>query len=66
MRYIQAGLLLLILAAMIIFAVQNTQAVNVRFLAWGVSAPLALAVLGTYILGMLSGGAVVWVLNRLL
>ena len=66
MRYVQAGLLVLVLASLFLFALQNTQAVTVKFIAWGWSAPLALAVVSAYVVGMLSGGAVVWALKRLM
>jgi lipopolysaccharide assembly protein A len=64
MRFINAVLLLTFLAALAIFAVQNTQTVTVRFLNWALSAPLALLSLVLYFVGMLSGWNVVSFLRR--
>ena len=58
MRFIQATLLLLFLAAVGIFALQNNNTTGVRFLNWGVQAPISVLVVGVYLLGMISGGAV--------
>ena len=65
MRFVHALLLLIFLAAVFLFAVQNTDAVTVRFLDRGASLPLALLILGVYLLGMLSGWSVLGLLNRL-
>ncbi len=55
-------LVLLALAAAVgTFAYQNAGAVDVQFLTWGRSAPLAAVVGAGYVLGMLSGWAVVGV-----
>ena len=58
MRIIQATLLLLFLAAVGVFALQNNNTTNINFLNWGVSAPISVLVVGVYLLGMISGGAV--------
>ncbi|MBX6314826.1 MAG: LapA family protein [Isosphaeraceae bacterium] len=59
MRYIQALALLIFLAAVVIFAVQNTQTITVRFLDWGLTAPTALMIVAVYLLGMISGWSLV-------
>jgi len=64
MRSLQAALLLAFLGAVAVFAVQNDQAVAVRFLRWGVTAPMALTVVAAYLVGMLSGWTVVAFLRR--
>lgn len=64
MRTLQALLLLIFLAAVGLFAVQNTAATPVRFLDRSVTAPLALLIVGVYVLGMLSGWTVVSFLRR--
>ena len=58
MRFIQATLLLLFLAAVGIFAIQNNAMTTVQFWTWKVSAPSSIVVVGVYLLGMISGGAV--------
>jgi putative membrane protein len=64
MRSILAIILLAFLVTIGIFAVQNTQAVEVRFLNWILNAPFALLAIGIYLAGMLSGGSVVAFLRR--
>lgn len=64
MRIILAAVLLAFLGAVVVFAVQNTGAVTVRFLNWGVTVPFALLAILIYIAGMLSGGSVVAFLRR--
>ncbi len=57
MRFLQATLFFLFLAAVGIFALQNNELIAVKFLTWGVSAPISVLVVGVYVLGTLSGGA---------
>jgi lipopolysaccharide assembly protein A len=64
MRFIQAFLLLAFLAAVVVFAFQNTQVVTVQLFDRAVSAPVALTVVAVYLLGMLSGWTVVAFLGR--
>jgi len=64
MRFVQAILLLVFLGALGIFAVQNTNTITVRFLGWGITAPLALVSLAVYLLGMLTGWTVVAFVSR--
>lgn len=64
MRYVQVVLFLIFLGALLIFAVQNQQSVSIRFLNWGVTAPLALQAVAIYLLGMLSGWTVVAFVRR--
>lgn len=64
MRFLQITLLLAFLAAVAAFALQNNALVAVRFLAWGISAPISLLVVGVYLLGMISGGALIGFLRR--
>ncbi len=59
MRYIQAVILLVFLAAIGVFAVQNRDIITVRFLTWNLSEPVALVTVVVYFLGMLSGWTVV-------
>jgi putative membrane protein len=66
MRTVYAILLLLFLGVVMVFAVQNQQPMTVRFATYAMNAPIALTVIGAYILGMMSGATVVGLLNRLL
>jgi uncharacterized integral membrane protein len=66
MRTFYLIVLLLLLVAVLVFAVQNTQAVTLHFPGAELTTPLAQMVIGVYVLGMLSGATVVGLLNRLL
>jgi lipopolysaccharide assembly protein A len=59
MRYIQPVILLVFLAAIGVFAVQNRDVITVRFLTWNLSQPVAFVTVVVYLLGMLSGWTVV-------
>jgi putative membrane protein len=59
MRYLQAIVFLAFLAAVGIFAAQNTSLITVRFLNWSVSQPVAILTVAAYVLGMFSGWTVV-------
>jgi uncharacterized integral membrane protein len=58
-RFILAVVLFVFLAAVGVFALQNTQSITVRFLNWSVNAPVALMIVASYLLGMLSGWNVI-------
>ncbi len=64
MRLVQGLLLLTFLGAMLIFALQNSQPVSLRFLGWGLSTTMSLQSVTVYLLGMLSGWTVVAFLRR--
>jgi putative membrane protein len=64
MRIVQAILFLVFLGAVGIFAVQNTEAITVRFGTWQVTGPVAIVILAVYLLGMLSGWTVVGFVRR--
>lgn len=59
MRYIQAVILLVFLAAIGVFALQNRDVITVNFLTWNISEPVAFLTVVVYFLGMLSGWTVV-------
>jgi putative membrane protein len=63
-RFILGVILLIFLGAVGIFALQNMQTVNVQFLKWGVTAPVAFLTVVAYLLGMLSGWNVIAFLRR--
>lgn len=64
MRFLQAVVFLAFLAIVGIFAVQNTSTLTVQFLNWSVRAPVALLMIGIYLLGMLTGWTVVAFVSR--
>ena len=55
MRVIYLILLLIVLAAVVLFAVQNNEVVTLRYLDRGVTTTLPLLIAVVYLLGMLSG-----------
>ncbi len=59
MRYLQALVFLGFLLAVGVFAVQNRDVITVNFLSWNLSQPVAILSVVVYVLGMLSGWAVV-------
>jgi putative membrane protein len=65
-RYVKISIAVLVLVAMIVFAVQNIETVKVSFIVWSVDAPQVFVILGTYVLGMLTGWGLVEVLKRTL
>jgi uncharacterized integral membrane protein len=64
MRYIQAVIFLVFLAAIGVFALQNRDVITVNFLTWNLSEPVALLTVIVYFLGMLSGWTVVAFVRR--
>jgi len=64
MRYIYFIILVLLLAAVVVFAVQNHEVVTVRFLNNSVSSSMPLLIGAVYLLGMLSGWTVVGFLRH--
>jgi len=58
MRYIQAVIFLIFLAAIGVFALQNRDVITVNFLTWNLSEPVAFVTFVVYVLGMLSGWTV--------
>src|SRR4051812_10481860 len=64
MRYVLGFFLVVFLAAIAVFAVQNTQAVTVRFGDWSATAPFALVAVAAYPPGLVSGGSVVGFVRR--
>jgi lipopolysaccharide assembly protein A len=63
-RWIYLAIVVVFVAALIIFIFQNTESVDVSFLALGVTLPLAILVLVAYVLGALSGGSLYALLRR--
>lgn len=63
MRWINIAVVVLLVAAILIFALQNLELATVSFLQFRVSAPLALLAIVIYVLGMVTGGSA-WSLVR--
>ena len=63
MRWLHSTVIVILIAATVIFAVQNLQSVTVSFLNLRIAAPLALLVVLVYLLGMVTGGSA-WTLIR--
>jgi uncharacterized integral membrane protein len=64
MRVVYAFALVVILAAVVVFAWQNDERAALRFLHWSVSLPMALFIAIVYVLGMVSGWSVFGFLKR--
>jgi uncharacterized integral membrane protein len=64
MRWVYLILIIVFVAAMVIFAFQNLEMVTVSFLSFNLSAPLALLVAIFYLLGALTGGSLFALLRR--
>lgn len=63
MRWIHMIIVVLFVAAIVIFALQNLENVTMSFLGFSVRAPLAVLVAVVYLLGMVTGGSL-WALLR--
>ena len=63
MRWINVIVVAVLVAATLLFAVQNLESATVSFLKFQISAPLALLVAVVYLLGMITGGSV-WAMVR--
>jgi uncharacterized integral membrane protein len=63
-RWLYLAIVVVFVAALIIFVFQNTQSVSMSFLALGATLPLALLVFIVYVLGALTGGSLYALLRR--
>ena len=66
MRYVTSAVVVILLAVIVTFSVQNLEAVDVSFLVWSVSMSKVFVILGSYLLGMLTGWGLVELLKRLM
>ena len=64
MRTIYLAVIVVFVAALVIFLFQNTESVSVSFLTLAVSTPLAILVFIVYVLGALTGGSLFALLRR--
>ena len=65
-RFFYLLILLVLVAAVGVFAYQNSGPVSVQFLNWGTPTTLAVVVGAAYVLGMFSGWSVVGMFRRTL
>ncbi|MBK6806107.1 MAG: DUF1049 domain-containing protein [Betaproteobacteria bacterium] len=63
MRYVYIGLIVVFTAIVLLFKVQNVEAATVTLFAASITVPVAVLVVGVYVLGMLSGSFLVSVLR---
>lgn len=56
MRYVYTTLVVIFTAVVLLFNIQNLQAVTVSFLVFSVTMPVGLIVMASYLLGMATGG----------
>ena len=63
MRWVHTIVIVVLAAAIVIFAFQNLQSVTTSFLGLRISAPLAVLICIVYVLGMATGGSA-WTLIR--
>ena len=64
MRIVYLLILLLALAALVVFTLQNNQTVTLQYFNWSITCPLPLLIAIVYLLGMVSGWTVIGLLRR--
>ena len=64
MRWVYLLILVLVVGAIGVFALQNPETITLQYFDWRVACPPALLVAIVYLLGMVSGGAVVSLVLR--
>lgn len=57
MRWVYLTVIVVFVAAIVLFAIQNVQLTTMSFLGFSIRAPLALMAAVVYVLGALSGGS---------
>jgi putative membrane protein len=63
-RWLYLAIVVVFVAALIVFVAQNAQSVSVAFLSLGLTLPLAVLVFIAYTLGALTGGSLYALLRR--
>lgn len=64
MRWLYLAIVVVFVAALIIFLFQNTERVSMSFLSFGVTLPLAVLAFVVYVLGALTGGSLYALIRR--
>ena len=64
MRWFYLAVIVLVVVATLVFALQNFEIVTMSFLSFKVRAPLAVATIVVYVLGAATGGSLLALLRR--
>ena len=64
MRWVYLIVIIVFVAAIVLFAIQNRELVTMSFLGFSVRAPLAVLAVIVYVLGAITGGSLFAVLRR--
>ena len=64
MRWVYLTLIILLVAATLIFILQNPEAVTMSFLGFSIRAPLAVLIAGVYVIGAVTGGSLFALVRR--
>jgi putative membrane protein len=64
MRWIYLTVIIVFVAAIVVFAIQNRELVTMSFLGFSVRAPLAVMAVIVYVLGAITGGSLLALLRR--
>ena len=64
MRWVHLTVIILFVAATLVFALQNLASVTVSFLGMSIGLPLAILVFVVYVLGAVTGGSLLALLRR--
>ena len=64
MRWLYVLIIVVFVAAIVIFGVQNREMVTISFLGFGLRAPLAVLAVVVYVLGAITGGSLYALLRK--
>ena len=64
MKYVTGTIAVLLFITILIFSIQNLEIVDVRLLTWSMQIRKVVLIMGTYLLGMLSGWGAVEIVKR--
>lgn len=64
MRWLHLAIVIILVAATLMFAIQNLEIVSIDFLSFGVRTPLAFLVVAVYLVGMATGGSFLALIRR--
>ena len=64
MSYFTGVLAIVLLLIVVVFSIQNLGSVEVSFLVWTMSIPKIMLILGTYVMGMLTGWGIIELIKR--
>jgi putative membrane protein len=64
MRWVYLIVIIVFVAAIVVFAIQNRELVTMSFLGFSVRAPLAVMAVIVYVLGAITGGSLLALLRR--